>query len=123
VNQEEFIHRLRELLRYYELSASSFADRIGVQRSSISHLLTGRNKPSLEFVLKILDTFSEVDFYWLMKGEGTFPRNSREPHSPALESLMATPKKSASKKEVRSPSVEKIILLHSDGSFTIYSEG
>ena len=40
-----------------------FADEIDVQRSSISHLLSGRNKPSLDFVLKVLSKFDAVDLY------------------------------------------------------------
>ena len=76
VNTEDFIKRLEILLDYYALNASSFADRIGVQRSSLSHLLSGRNKPSLDFILKILDVFPDVDLYWILNGKGTFPKNS-----------------------------------------------
>jgi transcriptional regulator with XRE-family HTH domain len=46
-----------------------FADKIGVQRSSLSHLLSGRNKPSLDFILKILDVFPDVDLYWMINGK------------------------------------------------------
>jgi transcriptional regulator with XRE-family HTH domain len=74
VNIEDFIKRLEILLDYYNLNASSFADKIGVQRSSLSHLLSGRNKPSLDFVLKILEVFPEVDLYWILNGKGTFPK-------------------------------------------------
>ena len=54
VNTEDFIKRLEFLLEYYSMNAASFADKIGVQRSSLSHLLSGRNKPSLDFILKII---------------------------------------------------------------------
>ena len=73
VNNEEFAVRLQKVIDYYGESASSFAEKIGVQRSSISHILSGRNKPSLEFVLKILSSFPEVELYWLLNGKGTFP--------------------------------------------------
>jgi len=78
VNIEDFIKRLEIILDYYSLNASSFADKIGVQRSSLSHLLSGRNKPSLDFILKILDVFPEVDLYWVLKGKGTFPKSEFE---------------------------------------------
>jgi hypothetical protein len=39
-----------------------------VQRSSLSHLLSGRNKPSLDFILKIVDVFPDVDLYWILNG-------------------------------------------------------
>ena len=75
VNTEDFIKRLEIILDYYSLNASSFADKIGVQRSSLSHLLSGRNKPSLDFILKILDVFPDVDLYWILNGKGTFPKS------------------------------------------------
>lgn len=78
VNIEEFIKRLELLLDYYNLNASSFADQIGVQRSSISHLLSGRNKPSLDFILKILEVFPEVDLYWILNGKGVFPKSEKK---------------------------------------------
>ncbi|MBX9888947.1 MAG: helix-turn-helix domain-containing protein [Flavobacteriaceae bacterium] len=76
VNTEDFIKRLEIILDYYSLNASGFADKIGVQRSSLSHLLSGRNKPSLDFLLKILDVFPEVDLYWILNGKGSFPKNN-----------------------------------------------
>lgn len=69
--------RLKILMDYYELTPSSLADQIDVQRSSISHLLSGRNKPSLDFVMKILETFPEVDLYWFVNGIGEFPLNEK----------------------------------------------
>jgi len=78
VNTEDFIKRLEIILDYYSLNASSFADKIGVQRSSLSHLLSGRNKPSLDFILKILDIFPDVDLYWVLNGTGTFPKSESE---------------------------------------------
>lgn len=75
VNTDDFIKRIEIILDFYSLNASTFADKIGVQRSSISHLLSGRNKPSLDFVLKIMDVFPEVDLYWILNGKGTFPKS------------------------------------------------
>ena len=78
VNIDDFVKRLEIILDYYGLNASSFADKIGVQRSSMSHLLSGRNKPSLDFVMKILDVFPEVDLYWMLLGKGNFPKSENE---------------------------------------------
>jgi transcriptional regulator with XRE-family HTH domain len=74
VNIEGFIKRLEIVLEYYGLSASAFADKIGVQRSSLSHLLSGRNKPSLDLILKIIQNFPEIDLYWIVNGKGNFPK-------------------------------------------------
>lgn len=71
---KEIVARIQTVIDHFELSVSAFADEIGVQRSSISHLLNGRNKPSLDFVMKLVNTYPEVDLYWLLKGEGSFPK-------------------------------------------------
>ena len=80
INNSEFSKRLKKVLEYYQLSASAFAEKINVQRSSISHLLSGRNKPSLDFVLKVLHEFKEVELYWLLKGKGSFPKKEKTAH-------------------------------------------
>ena len=69
VNKIDFTNRLKIILENHQLTASLFADKIGVQRSSISHILSGRNKPSLDFVLKVTKAFSDVDIYWLLNGK------------------------------------------------------
>ncbi|QBN17321.1 helix-turn-helix transcriptional regulator [Flavobacterium nackdongense] len=86
INTESFIKRLEIILDYYSLSASSFADKIGAQRSSMSHLLSGRNKPSLDFMLKIMEVFPDVDLYWLLNGKGSFPKSED-----AIETKRAAP--------------------------------
>ncbi|WP_432671254.1 helix-turn-helix domain-containing protein [Flavobacterium sp. SM2513] len=78
LNTDDFIKRLEFIMEHFSLSASSFADKISVQRSSISHLLSGRNKPSLDFVLKILDIFPELNLYWLLDGSGSYLKNDTE---------------------------------------------
>ena len=56
-SQQDFIARLQRIMNYYDLNASALADGLGVLRSSISHLLSERNKPSLDFILKIVDKY------------------------------------------------------------------
>ena len=79
VNVENFAERLNIIMEYYELTSAMFADKIEVQRSSISHILSGRNKPSLDFVLKVLKEFPEVELYWLLNGVGSFPKSETKP--------------------------------------------
>ncbi len=73
INSQDFIKRLQIIIDHYQLSAASLADKIAVQRSSISHLLSGRNKPSLEFVLKLVRQFPEVSLYWLLQWNRKLP--------------------------------------------------
>ncbi len=64
------IKRIKSLISVKNLSSSQFADLLGVQRSNISHILSGRNKPSLDFILKITEHFPSVSIEWLLKGKG-----------------------------------------------------
>lgn len=93
INTDDFIKRLEILLDFYSLSASVFADKMGVQRSGLSHLMSGRNKPSLDFVMKIVENFPEVDLYWLLNGEGAFPKNETLPHAVAESTNSPAPEK------------------------------
>ncbi len=126
VNIESFSKRLKKVIDYYELSASSFADKIGVQRSSISHLLSGRNKPSLDFVLKVLDIFEEVTWEWLLFGKGNFPQTDLGTTSPTLFSEIEEDKKEIHKKgilpqiPITESDIEQIVIFYKNGSFKSY---
>jgi transcriptional regulator with XRE-family HTH domain len=61
-------NRIKKVMDESGLSASKFADKIGVPRSGLSHVLSGRNKPSLDYVLKVLNAFPKVDPNWLLLG-------------------------------------------------------
>ncbi|WP_353057433.1 helix-turn-helix transcriptional regulator [Arenibacter sp. H213] len=110
------------ILKFYDLSASTFADKIGVQRSSISHLLSGRNKPSLEFVMKVTASFPEVDLHWLIYGKGSFPHKPKNPTPPQTQ--ITKPNLAEADKNPLSSSkeIDKIIIFYSDGSFKAYTE-
>ncbi len=64
------IDRIKSLMDYYHLSPAQFADKIGFQRSALSHVLSGRNKASLDFVLKVKNSFPNLNLEWLTLGEG-----------------------------------------------------
>lgn len=91
INTDDFVKRLETIFDYYGLTASSFADKINVQRSSISHLLSGRNKPSLDFILKVIESFPEVELLWLLNGKGNFPKgensNSENFNTPSIPNI------------------------------------
>lgn len=70
--------RIELLMKCYDLTPSQFADRTGIQRASVSHIISGRNKPSLEVMQKIYDAFPELDIKWLMTGNGDEPVNKGE---------------------------------------------
>ncbi|MFP4846820.1 helix-turn-helix domain-containing protein [Winogradskyella sp. PE311] len=121
INSQEFILRLQKVINFYNESASSFAEKVGVQRSSISHILSGRNKPSLDFVMKVLHSYPEVELYWLMNGKGNFPSEpklSESPNSNFTESKIIS--EPASKNTNSDSQIEKIVVFYKDGTFKSY---
>lgn len=64
------IERIQLIMKSRNLGAAQFADEIGVQRSSVSHILTGRNNPSLDIIQKILQRFNEINSDWILTGNG-----------------------------------------------------
>jgi len=73
--------RLLDILKYYNLSSSSFADKLGVQRSSISHLLSGRNKPGFDFLSRLLDHFPDINIHWFINGKGNMINKNHQMNS------------------------------------------
>lgn len=134
VNTEDFTKRLNLIMEYYDLSAASFADRIDVGRSSISHLLSGRNKPSLDFVMKIINAFPEVELYWLLNGKGSFPASQQKAPVPPAASTGKIPEKQqdlfpeTSEEEKKAfpahggykKEIQKIVFFYTDGSFDAF---
>lgn len=150
VNIDDFIKRLEIILDYYNLSASAFADKISVQRSSLSHLLSGRNKPSLDFIIKVIEVFPEVDLYWILNGKGAFPKSdnafnsveevkSASTETPFVQTevessdlFSATASKNLEKEilpteinhhtpnAITSGTIERIVIFYKDGTFKNY---
>ena len=137
---ETLTDRIKKLLLQYEMSPAMFADAIKVPRPSISHILSGRNKPSLEMVQKIILRFGNVDLYWLLdlnkpdvtnsvtaqhnksKAETPNTENSKELTNVITEnrsSILPSAPKSEKMENIRR--TEKIIILYSDKSFSIYT--
>ena len=132
VNSPAFAKRIEKILSFYGISATAFADSIDFNRSTISHILSGRNKPSLEFVMKIVNTYPEVELYWLLNGKGVFP-----PLEDSISNISEV-KKITTSKEIEQPpqnldgfsasktqdssqsKIDRIVIFYSNGSFKEY---
>lgn len=81
------VERIKEIILKEGLTSGSFADMIGVQRSSMSHILNGRNNPSLDFIVKTLQAFPKVNPEWLLTGYGGMFRSDApvQPAQPVRE--------------------------------------
>src|SRR5690554_2409936 len=125
--------RLQMVIKMNGMTNATFADTIGVQRSSISHVLSGRNKPSIDFIQKILEAFPKVDANWLVAGKKVGKMLIEAESIPVesnIESIVkdeeteaygSLPKvKVSMEDEVKNPStlkvIQKIIVFYSDGS-------
>ena len=132
------IDRLRLLMDYYSLSSSQLAEAIGVPRSSISHLLTGRNKPSLDFILKLIKEYPDVNLYWLLNGKGSFPpiKDEIQKITPAPENTKETQQEIESElkqlkiddfannikeHKIVSEELDRIVFFYKDGTFKTFS--
>ncbi|SRX55826.1 helix-turn-helix transcriptional regulator [Aequorivita sp. CIP111184] len=132
----DFVKRLEKILDYYNLTAAAFAEEIAFNRSTISHLLSGRNKPSLEFVMKLLQKFPDVEMNWLLFGKGNFPSTSEnktttvsskqkmaieteKPKDLFSEENNIIEKKTAQLNQT-TKQIEKIVIFYKDGSFNVY---
>jgi transcriptional regulator with XRE-family HTH domain len=131
--------RILEFLKAENKSSAQFAEEIGVQPSGISHILSGRNNPSLDFILKMLEKYSFLSTEWLLFGKGNmysdqgmqniFQETSFEvtERKPEITSKITNRETSgqdskatgiAKEKKVLQP--EKIVLFYSDHTFTEY---
>ena len=70
------VERLELLLRTKNLSASQLADETGIQRSIMSHVMNGRNKASLDFIMRVLNKYKDVNPDWLLFGKGPMIRDN-----------------------------------------------
>ena len=82
---DELTKRVIKIKQNYKLTQAEFADRINVQRSSVSHMVNGRNKASADLVIRILEAFPQISAEWIMRGEGEMFKKDKE------EELFDTP--------------------------------
>ena len=135
LDSKKFSIRLKLIMETKQISATKFAETLNVPRSSISHLLSGRNKPSLEFVLKVLKNFPDVELYWLLNGEGVYPKllekkkdtptlfneqNSIQEKSNEIKLDNATNHK-LQEIQMIDHEIERIVIFFKNGSFKNYS--
>ena len=141
--------RIREFLLTENKSSAQLAEEVGVQPSGISHILSGRNNPSLDFVLKMLEKYQFLSTDWLLFGKGSMYKENTmqtlfegksydngktdtilvENESKASESESTEVKTNSIKKDLRVPeirrtsTVEKIVWFYDDNSFEEYLPG
>ena len=91
--------RIKKWIESKELKSSSFADKIGVNRATISHVLSGRNKPSIDFLDKMIRAFPDLNSNWIVSGDGLMYKSD------------------GVKEVVKSKNIKKIVVFYDDNSF------
>ncbi len=130
--------RLNSILKHFKINASQFADEIGVQRASVSHVLSERNKPGFDFIQRILDTYPSISADWLITGKGEMLKSKnveqylfseREVTEEAVNDDKKARKQTLkssdgdqveNKRSFRVRNIEKIVVFYSDKSFGEY---
>jgi len=124
--------RLLSIIKDKSLNAAQFADEIGVQRSSISHILSGRNKPSIDFLEKLITRYKDIDIQWLLSGSTSQSQNlfSNKQEDARVSivnsniqnqelSLFDSPKNQI-EQILPKKTIEKIVTFYSDNTFKEY---
>ncbi|NLA24700.1 MAG: helix-turn-helix transcriptional regulator [Bacteroidales bacterium] len=130
--------RIAKIIEQEQLTNAGFAEEIGVQASSISHVLSGRNNPSIDFVIKILERFRGINSEWLLLGKGEMYKSvyyqaeniqeNKEPNDLFSQKTPETPVNEPIKQQTYIPDlnnnteIEKIVMFFTDGSFKIYNQ-
>tara|TARA_B100000508_G_scaffold141026_1_gene145259 strand:+ start:32714 stop:33121 length:408 start_codon:yes stop_codon:yes gene_type:complete len=115
--------RLQMVIKMNSLTNAQFADRVGVQRSSISHIMAGRNKPSLDFIQKTLDAFPKVDAKWLVTGRQDARSEQSDSKDESLyrssEEIGTDSAKEISQEPIvtEPKSIKRIVVYYDDGSY------
>lgn len=129
---------LEEIFQVYNVNAREFANKIDVQRSSISHVLSGRNRPSLDFLIKVKREFPELRWDYLLLGEKPMTeseekviqysmneaKQAEEVSSPTLFEPISEPEpvkeKVTLREEKRAKKIAKIVWFYDDNSYEIF---
>jgi predicted transcriptional regulator len=123
--------RIQKFIDYKNISPGELADILEVQRSNISHILNGRNKPGASFIEKFLLAFPNVNARWLFTGEGNMVigtneslksiSNIKEIKNENSVTYRSDNKENIIKTNTSSKTLEKVVLLYSDGTFLSYN--
>lgn len=84
-------NRIALVLKAKNISPSVLADDLGVQRSGISHILNGRNKPSLEFIQKLIKLYPDISIQWILFGDGPMMNPYPLPNADVANNIQPTP--------------------------------
>ena len=115
MNKKNILNRIKKVISDNNLSNSEFAEKIGIPKSSVSHLLSERNNPSLDVIIKISEIFEDISTDYLIFG---YESNKEIPSEP-LNNLFDNINKESSKDSVKDSNntIKSIILIYENNKF------
>lgn len=125
--------RIKRYMDYKSISAGELSSLLEVQRSNISHILNGRNKPGAAFIEKMLLSFPDLNARWLLTGNGEMLENMEFKDSTTLFPQKEIVIKKETNKQVNdtifsnkvvkkeSKPIDKVVILFADGTFTDFN--
>ncbi|MDP7183509.1 MAG: helix-turn-helix transcriptional regulator [Flavobacteriaceae bacterium] len=124
ITHSKIIDRVKKIISTHGLTNSSFADKIGVPRSSISHVLSGRNNPSLDLIIKILQSFDGISANYLLSGDVLTPIQPITDKDQEYNNMTLFPEldlKKETKEEIKIDEdlVKSVILVYENNKFEI----
>ena len=112
--------RLIKILTHYGYNATRLADEIGVQRSGISHIISGRNLPSFDFITKVLTRFPDIDPDWLVLGKGPMLRQEHNSGLAEKEMPGMIMENLKSAQVTNVTQIDQIVIFYKDSTFKTY---
>lgn len=142
---EEVANRIQDIIKSKGISNSEMADSINLPRPILSHILSGRNKPSLAVIQKITETYSDIDVKWLLTGkasESIFSSNENSSNKNVDSALLSTSENtqeqeekkistpsptsdpklaSQTERQANSAEITEIVHYFADGTFKVFT--
>ena len=128
--------RIKRYMDYKSISAGELSSLLEVQRSNISHILNGRNKPGAAFIERLLISFPDLNARWLFTGDGEMTLNNAAPKAEQIVINHSKTEKIESKEPIEKlaeslstnriavdndKEIERVVLLYTDGTFTDFN--
>ena len=103
--------KIDRIMQLENLNAAQFAAEIGIQSSTLSHIINGRNKPSLDVLSRILKRFKNISSDWLILGVGSMYRSEKQSQTPTLFDSI---NENSSKSAISEPKIVEKVVSPSD---------
>tara|TARA_B100000900_G_scaffold339019_1_gene301344 strand:+ start:724 stop:1095 length:372 start_codon:yes stop_codon:yes gene_type:complete len=115
MNKKNILFRIKKIIADNNLTNSEFAEKIGIPKSSVTHLLSERNNPSLDIIVKISEAFENISLDYLIFGQESVRKSTSEPPNTLFNSLKEETLENSVKNS--NNNIKSIILIYENNKF------